>query len=446
MNFRKNAVLNVAEVVVSGLSLLVIYRVIVSHLGTSALGLWTLVMAATAIGRLADPGAAGGLQRLVAIAQSKRTPNGDVMLSIETAILGYGAFYGLLCAPLYLVASLLLRQTNSVGAQELLPLGIASFFLSSLNTVFVSALIGLGRSGARSVVAIAAMAVNFALAVSLMPAAGIRAVAVANIGQLAFSCVGNWCVINGYAPRELRRLFPRRFSNLELRGMLGLGFRMQALSISGMTFDPLVKFTLSATCGLAGVGTYEMASRFIQQIRQIIIAPAMNIAPMFSQNEHARSKLQDIYSQSATWISIGGAVFFAVTSASAPIASIYWFHKINYDFISASFLLSIGWLLNILSAPGYLLGMGLGQVRWNIAGTLATSAISAGLCYAGAGLGYSSTVAGISVGIGIGAVLSSIANCRVAGLSAFPSPHQYVSILRKPFRSGPAPERAPAQL
>ena len=58
MTLRRNAAFSVVEVAVSGLGLFFIYRNVVSELGVAMLGVWSLVLATTAFGRMADVGLA----------------------------------------------------------------------------------------------------------------------------------------------------------------------------------------------------------------------------------------------------------------------------------------------------------------------------------------------------------------------------------------------------
>ena len=67
MRMARNTLWNVAEVIIGAAVLFLLYRLIIAKLGVEALGIWALVLATTAVAKLADVGVASGLGRFVAL-------------------------------------------------------------------------------------------------------------------------------------------------------------------------------------------------------------------------------------------------------------------------------------------------------------------------------------------------------------------------------------------
>jgi O-antigen/teichoic acid export membrane protein len=95
LNLRRNSLYAVGEVVVSGLSLFLLYKKVVNTLGVEALGVWTLVLATTSLGRFADIGAASGLSRFVASAKAVALASSGMLAlgSAMTMIMNCRAFH-----------------------------------------------------------------------------------------------------------------------------------------------------------------------------------------------------------------------------------------------------------------------------------------------------------------------------------------------------------------
>src|SRR2546425_10684381 len=91
----RSAALSVVQVVVAGGALLFFYRYLLDTIGVAAVGVWSVVLATTSMGRIADFGIGGGVSRFVA----KTNVEEDSSLAakyVETALLSSAVITGLL--------------------------------------------------------------------------------------------------------------------------------------------------------------------------------------------------------------------------------------------------------------------------------------------------------------------------------------------------------------
>src|ERR1700691_3306902 len=160
LNLRRNSLYAVGEVVVSGLSLFVLYKKVVNALGVEALGVWSLVLATTSLGRFADIGAASGLSRFVASAKARRNAARELIF-VETAVITNAALYLsiaiVLWAPAYFGLSLVMKGATLGSGRVLLPFSLASFVLMGTTSATTGAIVGQHRSDQKSILMVSGL-------------------------------------------------------------------------------------------------------------------------------------------------------------------------------------------------------------------------------------------------------------------------------------------------
>src|ERR1700689_5648615 len=171
LNLRRNSLYAVGEVVVSGLTLFLLYKRIVSALGVEALGVWSLVLATTSLGRIADIGAASGLSRFVAAAKARRDPARELIF-VETAVITNAVLYlGIalvLWAPAYFGLSLVMKGAALISGRALLPFSLASFVLMGTTNATTGAIVGQHRSDQKSMLMVSGLVVQLLVALAFV--------------------------------------------------------------------------------------------------------------------------------------------------------------------------------------------------------------------------------------------------------------------------------------
>ncbi|WP_082539624.1 MULTISPECIES: lipopolysaccharide biosynthesis protein [unclassified Caulobacter] len=433
---KRNATWNLLEVLVSSVVLFVLYRLILKHLGVASLGIWSLVLATTSLARVADLGAAGGLGRYVAVSQARGGRSDDALIYVETALLTNVGFYLVLGLLLYWPAwwglGLSIHGPAIEQARALLPFAIGSFVLQNISNVVTAALIGFHRSYQKSMLTLLTLMVQAGVALATVQTLGLRGVALAQIVQYVLLACGGWFLVvraagvTGFA-------VPWRIRMAPLRELMGFGLRLQVLNIASFLFDPFTKFAFSSLGGLSALGMYELASRGILQVRQLVVAPGQNLTPLFAAaHERDPGEMRRIYDSALTVIGVASSVAMLGMAVGSPILSLIWMHRIDPLFVLFSFILAGGWFFNTLSTPGFFLGMGTGRLRWNIVGSLISTLGSPSLAWLLAKpLGGVGVAAGAMIAIGSGGVVTWVLNCRSLNVPIWPSREAWACLLAR---------------
>jgi len=163
-------------------------------------------------------------------------------------------------------------------------------------------------------------------------------------------------------------------------------------------FEPVTKTFLSRFGGLAVTGYYELATRMVQQVRAVLVSANQVLVPTIADlQERDSDKVFALYGDSYRIMVYLSLPALAGLVAIVPLASEWWLGRYEPQFVLFAILLAIGWSMNIVSAPAYFVGVGTGQLRWNLLGHVTIAVLNLLL---GAALG----VIWGGVGVVVGAV------------------------------------------
>lgn len=413
MTLRRNALFSVAEVLLNGLGLFLIYKNVVSTLGVSLLGVWSLVLATTAFGRLADVGISAGLARFVARELAKGEA-GSPQSYIETGMLSVAAIMGVLTLvaywPIYFALGIALHDHQLALAREIIPYALLTFWLLNINAVTAASLLGLHRADLRSISNICGMLVQVAASLALVKGFQLKGLAWAQTAQYIVAIGLSWT----FVVRVGRTVpaVPVHFRRGLFKELLGFGTKLQVGTIANLLFEPATKIILGHIAGAATLGLYELAYRMVYQVRGVAITALQNLVPAFANlRETNREALRSLFLKACRGAAIIGAPLMAGVAVGAPIVSLIWIGGYSSEFVRLSALLSLCWAINILAAPSYFLGMGTGEVNVNVGGQVLTGIMSPLAAYlAGRYFGSYAAVGGIVVGKIIGDMLPAYSN------------------------------------
>lgn len=437
----RNARWNYTEVIVTSVALFVLYKFLLIGFGITAVGIWSIVVATTSLGRIADLGTAGGLGRYIAIVQADATKDTQsradaTLIYVETGLLFSALVFTVIGAAIYWPAFYAIKLAlpeSAIGVVALLlPFSVLSFVTMNIANVAAAALIGMHRSDLKSKMSILASLVQLAVAFALKDELGLASLALAQVVQNIVMLVGSWLIVQYLVRQKLTWAFPRRLRVAPLKDLAGFGMKLQLVTILGLVSEPAVKYVLSIVGGLATVGMYELVTKGIFLVRQFVIAPTQNLVPIFAASLAGnRSRLARTCSEATASLAVFGGAAMALLSFGAPVISLIWLGSMQADFVVYSVILAAGWAVNIICIPGYSLGIATGRLRWNIVASLITlMGPSLGIIL-GSRLGdpvY--VVAANAASIAIGSLFSAWLNCRSVGLALLPEPKEYLSAIR----------------
>ncbi|HTU36197.1 MAG TPA: hypothetical protein VMF66_20530 [Candidatus Acidoferrum sp.] len=89
--------------------------------------------------------------------------------------------------------------------------------------------------------------------------------------------------------------------------------------------------------------------------------------------------IPDVYEKSYRLIFYLGVPAFAAVVIVSPLVSVLWIGRYEPVFIGFVALLSMGWLVNVLSNPAYVVDLATGALRWVTAGCVLTAILNAAL-------------------------------------------------------------------
>jgi O-antigen/teichoic acid export membrane protein len=374
MRLRRNAIYAVMEVVASGVALFLIYRNVVQVLGVSSLGIWSLVLATTAFGRVADIGISAGLARFVARAIAEDEPY-KAIAYMRTGAITVAATMGLVALlgwyPLWLALGWSLKGHELDQAREVLPWAILTFWLLNLKAVGDASLLGLQRVDLRLISSIVGTATQVCASLALVKPFGL-------VG-LAWAQAGQYIPVLGLVMFFLWRMRPATpksslgvwFSWPIFRELFGFGAKLQVGTVANLMFEPACKIVLGNMAGTAVLGTFEMAYRMIYQVRSIAIMAIQTTVPAFAELDARKSeKLPELFEKVCRVAALATAPLMIMSIVASPFISSIWIGSINPHFVFLSAALAIGWSINVLSSPAYFLGIADGRVWPNIVGQI----------------------------------------------------------------------------
>jgi len=401
-----NAIMSVTQILVISGTLFVLYRFLLDTIGIEQLGIWSLVLAATAVTQIANLGLSVSLVKFVSKYIALKDQQ-NVSQLIQTAAISTAIFVGLIILIAYPVAALVLKMVVPSKfvphAMGILPYSLISLWLLILVGVFQSGIDGCQRIDIRSMLLMASAVLYLVLCFVLAPRYGLMGVAYARVIQNLSVLVASWLILRRYVP--LLPIIPCRWNKTLFREMFGYGVNFQVISVTSMLGDPITKVLLSKFGGLAMVGYYEMASRMIHQLRALIISANQVVVPTVSGlHEVMPEKVNSFYAKSYQTIFYISLPAYSFLIVCAPLVSRIWLGWYEPVFVFTAVLLSIGAFLNTLGGPAYFTNLGTGSLKWNVIGHLLSVLLNALLGFV---LGVIFGGKGVIVSFMIAAALSS---------------------------------------
>ncbi|WP_306118175.1 MULTISPECIES: hypothetical protein [unclassified Roseitalea] len=413
----RNGALSLIDALAAMGAIFIVYALVLHWHGRAALGLWVLIIGVTGLARLADLSGAGALARLIARAHGRRDLDKARALA-DTVLAFLGALYAvvvlLAAIPLAWAVRAMVEPALHGQAMALFPVALTVLYLSVLATAATSALDGLQRTDLRALVTLAGRAVFVALAIALVPGQGVFGLALARAGEAATVLATGRAVLMRRLPGL--RWLPTTLSRPALREALGYGGRLQLANLAAQMREPLARIVINQFGGLALLATYELANRFVDRARGLVLAAALPLVPAFARTGPG-GQAAALMRRANVWIAWGTVALMAMVCLAAPLVSLVLFGAIDPIFILATAIVVPAYLANTQSVGIHHYAVGAGVLRWNIAGAFvmgAGGALAGG--WAGWAIGDLAGIAGIALGQALGTLVVVFGNLRHFGL------------------------------
>ena len=380
-----NAATTMLQVIGSAGSLFILYRFLIQTIGIEKLGIWSLVLATTSVVTLANQGFSTSIVKFVA-KYAALNHEDKVCSLIETAILTVGGVLGILCVALYPVAhwglKLILPAARLTEAAALLPFAFVSLWINILGSILLAGLAGYELIACRNYIVLGGSVLYLLLTIAWVPQHGLLGLAYAQTANTAACFLMTRYLLGRTLPQL--SIIPRRWDRKLFREMCGYGVHFQFITMSQAVREPVTKALLAKFGGLAMTGLYDMASRWVFTFRELIVQANLVLVPTISGlREKNPDAIPRLYRESYRLIFFLAVPAFAFVAVLSPIVSRLWLGRYEPIFVRFAALLAIGWLVNILSNPAYVVDLGTGALRWVSIGCAVTAVLNPTLGFFG---------------------------------------------------------------
>lgn len=360
-----NVISSAIQVVIVGLVYFFVYRILIIELGVELLGVWSLIIATSSVSTLANFGFSSALVKFVAEYNARGEINAINKL-LFTSIVAMILFFFLISLLVYLLAYLFIDKLVDLRyvkiALSVLPLSLISLFINSLGGILTSALEGFQRNYLRNFAYAFTSVCYLMLAVLFIPKLGLAGIALAQIVQAIMIFAISYYFIKSrcFSFSLLRWNWDQKI----FRSLFNYGSKIQVISICQMLIEPVTKILISRYNGVTTLGFYEMASRLITQLRQIIVNMNQVTIPIVSHYfQTDKSAIRYVYERGLSLIIFIAFPLFAGIILFTPFLSNIWIGYIAPVFINSAYILAFSMLINILCAPAYFNSMGEGDLN-----------------------------------------------------------------------------------
>lgn len=375
LHIRRNVIASIASFSVNLVLTFLVYRLVINGGGLEALGLWSTLMAWIFLVRMGDVGMATAVLRFIAKCDHAEEPGRiraylDTSLALNAGLFLILAFLGYVLFRTFITMIVPSDIESQHVALSVLPIMFASFVLTNLSGIVLGGLTGLHQGYKTAIITTIGMIVQLAIVIPLVPRIGLAGLAWGQFGQHAIMILLGWITILNQIHKTAGQsggALPLHFSVAALREMLGFSLKTQFANIINGLFEPISKILIGRIGGLALLGQYELAFKIISLPRNAVVAGAHATTPaMTSLLATDRAAARELYRRIMHSLLTKGILVLVATVLLTPCASWFWLARLDLELWFFATMLAVGFAINTMGAPAYLLGLAAGQVQGNI--------------------------------------------------------------------------------
>ncbi len=363
----KNSWFSVLQTVAMAAVAILLFKLMVVHLGLKVTGLWSYLSSLTAITAFGSSGFANALLFFIPKYQLAHD-DAKVKTLINTSFVAVSGISILLCILAYGIFSYVIPFTVSKDvvyiAQNLLPYIVLSFFFSSLSTNYLSVLDGLMLMHIRSKINIAGAFIFLLGGFIFLLKFGIVGIPIAQLIQNIFLLVTSFAVVKKHIPYYK---FSVEFDRGVFKNIFKYGFSFQLLSITQVS-DPFIKAMITKYAGSDITAIFDFCVKLLSVFRSLIISANQSIVPLISffKALGKSSRIKTFYKANFKLVLLVSLVFFLSPLVLTDTVSLFFLNKTSSDFNFILFNVTIGLLINALAFPAHFHNLGTGNLKWNV--------------------------------------------------------------------------------
>lgn len=363
-----NIVTSIMQVVISIPLVFVLYRYLYTHLGAEQLGVWSLIIASTSIGRISELGLSGSVVKFVAKYRSRHDHYKcvEIILTTFTSIALLISIFSILAYPLIGMAinKLSSFDTSVTYLNTVILIALLSFIANTMSGVLQASLDGCQRGDLKNYILIGCNIAGTSLSIILVKEYGIVGVALGQFVQALLVGLLTWCFLKKIIA-ELP-IIPVGWSKTTFREMFKYAAHFQIASLATICFDPLAKYMIGLFGGLGATAYYDMSSQVIMKLRNLFIAGIRPLVPTIAEStETTPAVIRESYLKAFIFTNHFVIIFFWLLVFFIPLISVLLLGTINIYFEMFSYILIVGHAFSTIAAVSYFFNLGTGDVRWN---------------------------------------------------------------------------------
>lgn len=377
-----NALYSAAQAALTALLLFLAYRILLQRLSPEDFGLWALLISVAGLARLADFAVGTAAARFIALdlGQSRFEQASGILhtLVLFTAFLA-SAFALCVWVMSPLIVGAIVPAAHVADALRLLPLMLANLVFVMTGAAVLGGLEGVQRFDIRAAVVVISNLVFVGGCLLLTGPLGLLGVGVAQVLQGVVLLVGGWLAVR--AVLGLRERLPRGASWSQLRRLIGFGSSFQLIAAFQLATELLIKSVLTQRAGLPAAGIFEIAQRLAMQLRAPLASACQVLVPAIAGTAHDRDGIARLYERSSRLLGFATLVAFGALLVSWPLLTKLLLGRFDPELYVIAMLVTVGWGLNLLTAPAYFALLGTGSTVWHVAGHGLTAAVLAAMAF-----------------------------------------------------------------
>lgn len=421
----RNASFSLLQAVVTTVCYMLAYRIAAIEAGLASLGVWSLVLAGSALARIGNISGGAALARFIALAQraesdavqSQRVQAQQrTIATLHTVTLTAIALHVALAAIVWLVFPAIivwsLEPDDQALALSLLPWMVLIFVAGGVAPALTSAIDGTQRADLRAMMVMATSLAFLAASYALVPAYGIYGFAMAQMGQQLLTLVLGWLCLRRLIPAI--GWVPLRWRLDVFRETTGYALRQTMIGGTFMMADPAMKFALNAISGPVLVAQYELAHRLAIQARTLAVSALTPMVPaLLARGTPRDADFQALLYKMQLTAAAAGVAMMGICLIGAPVASLLVFGLFEPTFLFMSVLLAAGWSVNVVGLAFYYGGNAIGVLRWNWLGYACIPvAILSGWALVAPRFGWQGLLLCAAGGMAAGGLVKMLGNAR----------------------------------
>ncbi|MGC8491056.1 MAG: lipopolysaccharide biosynthesis protein [Syntrophobacteraceae bacterium] len=331
-------------------------------------GIWSLVIATTAIITLGNLGMTGSLVKYVAKYDALNDMQA-MCLSVQTAVISGGVSSLLVMIIAYPVAkeylNIVMKPELYAQSLQILPYALIGYWIALLTSIYQSVLYGCQLIIYQNIILVGDAIGYLICSYIIVPIYGLVGLVCCRVFVNCVTLSATLLFIRKRIP--FLPILPRTWDRGAFKEMIRYALNFQAIIILGVFYDPVTKGLLSRFGSVSMVGYFEMANKVVQQVRSLFVNAYQVLVPAFANlKETEPGAIPSAYLNSYRLLFYMSLPVYSLCAIAMPLASFAWIGGYEPLFVWPAVILMGGWFFNTLGIPAYYACLGSGEMQWNV--------------------------------------------------------------------------------